>query len=307
MTSCNGHQHTPFSLTKVEGGHSGAELFCAETADQKYLVKILPSKFDPKHLERISEICKLYQDLGIRSLELIKYGKVKSSNQPFCFYNHIDGDNYEVIGTNCSTENNYEVGKCIGTWLETLKNSNPPAKLANHEEDLGALTDSIASSFHQVLTNPRVMRILLEYFDLGFLTQLGKRLTTQSKMFNRYTKHLVHGDIKRSNVMIDGKGNIWLIDIESMKMSYDIMNFRHQMTWFLSAKDSKKMDFLRGVFDGLYKNTRPLDFSQQLLFITILNFCEYTAHHKNEEDSIIDYCQRMQPVFPRLFKNEIIV
>lgn len=35
--------------------------------------------------------------------------------------------------------------------------------------------------------------------------------------------HLIHGDIKRSNLMRDRSGELYLIDIESMKYGHDTL------------------------------------------------------------------------------------
>lgn len=299
--------HIPFSLTPLDGGHSGAELYCAAAVGQRFLVKIFPEEFDQKRLDRISEICQLYQNLEIPSLTLVKFGKVKTGGHPYCFYNYIDGDNYEVAGERCTEAENYRVGYKVGTWLGILKNTKPPAKLKSQEENLSDLIRRITTAYFQLFTNPTLVCLMCRYFDLATLLRFGEDLAQLSQPFAYYTKHLIHGDIKRSNIMLDPAGKIWLVDIESMKMSYDIMNFRHQMTWFLSAKNTGKTEFLRGVFDGLYKNTRPIDFQQQLIFVTLLNFCEYTAHHAHELDTLQEYFERMQPIIPQLLAGEIRV
>ncbi len=44
-----------------------------------------------------------------------------------------------------------------------------------------------------------------------------------SLLFSEQDMHLIHGDIKRSNLMRDQNGEVYLIDIESMKYGHDTL------------------------------------------------------------------------------------
>ena len=44
-----------------------------------------------------------------------------------------------------------------------------------------------------------------------------------SLLFSEQDMHLIYGDIKRSNLMRDRSGELYLIDIESMKYGHDTL------------------------------------------------------------------------------------
>lgn len=87
-------------------------------------------------------------------------------------------------------------------------------------------------------------------------------------------KHLIHGDIKRANIMVISKKEFYLVDCESIEIAPDIMNFRHQITWTLFSREEKA--FISGYLDGIYNNTRPLHFNKMALYCILLNFFEAT-------------------------------
>lgn len=298
MADCD--RSMPYQLTKLSGGHSGADLYRLEISKQAYLLKVFPSDFSEKRFDCIAEICKLYQNLGIKSLNLIKRGKT-TTGQPFCIYNYIDSNNYEEVGKLCTVEENYRVGHYVGSSLSILKNTQPSLKMSKQCEDINKLIQNIAANFLQLLSNPDFEQLALQYYNIADLKSFAEELISYSTLFDDIKPYLIHGDIKRSNVILDAAGNIWLIDIESMKMSYDIMNFRHQMIWFLSSNDERKMGFLKGVFDGLYGDNYPIDFWRQIRCITLLNFCEHTVHCASKPETLRGHLDRMRHTFAKIW------
>ena len=81
------------------------------------------------------------------------------------------------------------------------------------------------------------------------------------------------------------KDNDWyIVDCENVQIAPDIMNFRHQITWALFSKEEKA--FISGYLDGLYHDTRPLNFNQMALYCIIINFFQ-AAYGKYQQGGIL--------------------
>ena len=107
-----------YSLTGLEGGHSGAENYRIRQDGQDFMLKIFPRDFNSNRVLMIPEVCQLYQQLNIGSLRHLKTGYLSATDQYFCIYNYIDGYNMEIIGENEYSEmENYRLGRQVGNWL----------------------------------------------------------------------------------------------------------------------------------------------------------------------------------------------
>ena len=109
-------------------------------------------------------------------------------------------------------------------------------------------------------------------------------LENTSRYFDNLKPRLIHGDIKRANVMKDKSHKLWIVDIEDMKYSYDLLNFRYTLSWELS--DVNGTYFTKGFFDGSYNNKRPENFNEQVMFVLILNFM--STCYKYSKDNLLD-------------------
>lgn len=76
-----------YSLTELEGGHSGAENYRIRQDGQDFMLKILPRDFNSNRVLMIPEVCQLYQQLNIGSLRHLKTGYLSATDQYFCIYN----------------------------------------------------------------------------------------------------------------------------------------------------------------------------------------------------------------------------
>lgn len=265
------------------------------------MLKIFPPGFDPDRVAVIPAVCQLYRDLGIPSLCCHKIGKLNSTDQYFCIYNYIEGKNLEVIGeSEYSPAENYHLGELVGGWLKALKAATLPPTVKLEVADVATLTSHINALYQTLLADSQTRNLLSSYFDLDQLDRLLGRFNQASQIFRNQPKHLIHGDIKRSNFMRDQAGTIYMIDIESMKYGYDILNFRHQMIWLLRPDRLKRMQFLRGVLDGLYHHGRPEHFNEQILYIYTLNFIEHLRSvldkKPHEAPEYLEMIQRGMPL-----------
>lgn len=288
-----------YSLTELEGGHSGAESYRIRQDGQDFMLKIFPRDFNSNRVLMIPEVCQLYQQLNIGSLRHLKTGYLSATDQYFCIYNYIDGYNMEIIGENEYSEmENYRLGRQVGNWLWHLKQA-PWAGASDIEEfNVEKTTLKASRLYTELIFDVALRELLLRYFSDSELSWIHDKFIQTATAFDGLGKNLIHGDIKRSNIMRDHAGNLYLIDIESLKYGHDMMNFRHQMTWLLQKDKPKRWHFLRGVFDGLYSDRRPAGFNNQLSYTYILNFIEHVHHMRDKSADLETYLHMIRLNLP---------
>lgn len=303
-------------LQPLSGGYSGAELYrivlpdharvaavqfpyldLSRLAAGNYCLKIRHLHTHDESPRRIPAICAVYESLGIPSLHLFQAGPTPDGRY-YSLYQYIDGENFELAGEKLPAAENYRVGVQVGTWLRQLKDAPIPAILADASPDFDQLTAEARERYSLLRSNATAEQLLLEFFAPDLLDSIPARLDQTRTAFYGLEPRLIHGDIKRSNLIYDPSGRVWLIDIEAMRPSYDFYNFRYQMTWMLSDASATKPEFNRGLFDGLYHNSRPARFQDQLVYTLLFNFLEFSTKHLADLDELQAFFRRLQPVLP---------
>lgn len=213
-----------YQLEELVGGHSGAENYKITQSGQSFMLKIFPPNFSADKVAAIPAICALYDRLGIPSLHCLKTGRLSATQQDFCMYNYIDGANLDIIGDEEYTPtDNYHLGVQVGKWLKLLKATTLPPSVNFENANVPKLTHHINQTYEALLSDTQASALLSAYFDLGQLKSLLNQFNQASLLFSEQDMHLIHGDIKRSNLMRDRSGELYLIDIEPMKYGHDTL------------------------------------------------------------------------------------
>lgn len=289
-----------YVLEELVGGHSGAENYKLSVDEQSYMLKIFPEGFKEIRIRSIPYVCELYQKLGIDSLKCLEIGKLSSTGQYFCIYNYIDGKNMEEIGEGKYTPaENYQLGRFTGKWAALLKAAEYPDSANMREYNIDELNQHVHGVYKKLKASSLCQEVLLGFRQLD-LDEMFKMFQNQALAFDGLPKRLIHGDIKRSNLMMDNNGTIYLIDIESMKYGYDMFNFRYQLTWLFRHDNLKRRSFLKGFFDGLYNGGRPERFNNQFIFVYLLNFFEHMLSlcEKDDAAKAHEYCKLIGENWP---------
>ena len=293
-----------FSLEEMNGGHSGSSLYKIQYKDNIYCIK----EFNNPNMDLkvIKNICNIYEILEIPSLELIRGSESKNS-QKYAIYNYIKGADLKTLSKEMSESKIYEYGIKLGDYLKKIKDYSIKPTDIIPSVDINKLTAQVNKLYEQLIKNPMIKTLLEEYFTIEKIKLLIKKHNKYKFLFNKSDMHLIHGDIKMSNTMIDENGTFYLIDIESMKLSYDVLNFRYQIIWKLMKGNEKELLFTKGMLDSLYDNTRPINFYEQLIYVFVLNFIEHTNHISNNEEKLRDFFQNIKDVLSNLdkFNTEI--
>ncbi len=280
-------------LKELTGGHSGAQIFKMSFAGQDYCLKFPQHSTVKDNLVRMQEICKIYHTLDISASDLLGYGYVGAERKQFYLFDYLAGQDFKSYSqTHCSLLEIHQAGVEIGQDLQRLK-LYPLAQLKHIEhEDIAKLTQHGQNLYRKLQKDLQALQPtllpLLEVFLQG------------PKIFAYTQLALIHGDIKRSNIIISPAGKKSFIDIGAMKVSYDVLNFRYQIAWLLLPENRQKRAFAHGFFDGLYNFTRPENFREQVIYVTVLNFLEHTYKFAHDRQEISWYFAKMRPVFERL-------
>ncbi len=291
---------------EIFGGYSGAKLLRVRTEKQDYCVKILSERLSEGSAARVQEICKIYQKAGIDSLSLRGYGNLEAENRHFYIYDFIEGESFkEYSNRELLPDDIRKVGKETGRKLQSLKLDKNLADSTNLATDsITKLTKYGIKKYQELLNEATVARLMRKFFDMAQIEKLMREFAETENVFLRLEPGLIHGDLKRSNMVRGKDEKIYLIDIESMRKSYDVLNLRYQMTWIMFPEAGKERAFVSGIFDGLYEDERPEKFNEQLRYVLMLNFVEHTAKALKRGEDVREYFIEMQKVFRTIQNSE---
>lgn len=295
MYTNNMDQTQILTLKELTGGHSGAQIFKMSFAGQDYCLKFPQHSTVTAGLARMQEICEVYHTLGIPALDLLGYGFVGVEKRQFYLFNFLAGQDFKAYSnTHCSLTEIHQAGVEIGQAARKLK-TYPLTKLKYIDcESITKLTERGQELYQILRKDLRNFGVEQTFLPLWQIFRQGPEIFASIK------PKLIHGDIKRSNIIIDPAGKKYLIDIGAMKVSYDVLNFRYQITWLLFPENQQKRAFAQGFFDGLYNFSRPENFREQIIYVTVLNFLEHTHKFSHDRQEIAWYFAKMRPVFKQL-------
>ncbi len=296
-------------IEEVEDGYSDCLVYKITKGKHKYFLKIFPERFDEQKINRIKKYIEIYEKLKIKSLKVIEYGKIEGFEKYYMIYNFIEGSNLRV----CTNSENYalndirKIGEHIGKEMLKLKNYEQYDKQAFEQKQIKDLTTKAIANFYHVLENEGSKKLITQYFKIDEIDKLKNKANEYVDLFKDIEPKLIHGDIKRANIMVDDKQNLYMVDIESMQINYDILNFKYQMTWALF--DERETEFVKGYFDGLYENKRPMNFNQQVIYMIIVNF--FNVCYAPEDIEFEIYLEKCRNLLEKIAKmdlnNEFIV
>lgn len=290
------------SLKKIDGGHSGSALYQIQNNSDLYCMKIFNnSDYNSKV---IRTICDIYKTLKIPSLNVIEESE-NDNTEKYIIYNFIDGLDLKTLSKNMTETEIYKYGFILGDYLKKLRNYSDKNISMIPKVNINKLTSHVNELYKLLIQNPVVKSLFEEYFTLEKIEKLIKMHNEYKSLFYEKDLHLIHGDIKMSNTMIGKNGTFYLVDIESMKFSYDVLNFRYQIVWKLMKGNKKELIFTKGMLDSLYDSKRPNNFYEQLIYVLVLNFIEHTYHVSNDEKKLRNFFQNIKGVLTNQINEKI--
>lgn len=300
---------TCLKFDEILGGHSGARVFKFQMDHINYCLKIPKRQITEADIIKFQKICEIYQQTGIKSLEYLGYGYYGATPKAFYLYRYVPGYNLDALSEQIYTlSETHQAGVDAGRTIRKLKNY-ATSDIATYipTDNIDNLTEDGNRLYAQLLNTPQLYNALCRFCNLNQVQLLIDTFNHATGTFRALTPQLIHGDIKCSNIIVDSVGKQCFIDIAAMKISYDVLNFHYQMTWNLLPENHKRRAFTKGFFDGLYDGSRPENFHQQIIYVTILNFLKHSVKFADDPQEIEWYFQKMQPVFAELLANTKII
>lgn len=297
-------------LEEVLDGYSGALIYKVIRGNKNYFLKLFNSEFNENSIKKCREILEIYKKLDIRTLDIIDYGIVEELNRYYIVYNFIEGKNLKRF-TNAdeyTLEDVREYGKYIGQKMLKLKNFEEYDKDIFRPNDIKKAVNKVIYNFFTILEDEKFKSVITKYFSVDELKEFKNKLEIYSDLLNNIEPKLINGDIKRSNIMVDNNNDLYVVDIESMKLDYDVINFRHQITWRLFDGNEKEACYVKGYFDGLYNDIRPENFEKFVMFVIIFNFFEasFSMYNKAEYQKLEKYARDCANIFKNDYYKKII-
>ena len=293
-------------IEEVEEGYSGALLYKVIRGENKFFLKIFKGTLD---VDKVKKIVSIYNKIDIKSLDIIDFGTVDNLDKCYIVYNFIEGKNLKAY-TNTdefSLSDVRKIGTIIGKELLKLKTYKDYDNDLFMSGGIDVIIDNVKNNFNLLLKNENYKNIMFEYFTIEEINGLNKKLVEYGNTFKNIEPRLIHGDIKRSNIMINENKEFYITDIESMQVGYDALNFRYQITWSLFDGSEKEAEFVKGYFDGIYSGNRPKNFNHSIIFTIILNF--FTESYKRYRCSNIigfeTYVQKCKHLFNKIDKMDL--
>jgi len=296
-------------IEEVTDGYSGALLYKITRGKNKYFLKVFNKIFYEDKIKRLKKQLDIYKHLNIKSLDIIEYGNIKDFSRYYIVYNYIDGVNLKVYteSREHSLKDVRHIGKYIGKEMLKLKKYEDYDKKLFLHKDIDTLTKKVIYNFYLMLEDEHSYNIITNYFKIEEINKFRDKLNQYSRLIKCEKPKLIHGAIKRSNIMVDKNKNFYIVDVESMQVNYDIINFLHQMTWSLFEGNEKETEFVSGYFDGIYNETRPVNFNYNILFITIINFfnTSYKMYKNSQNDKLNIYLEKCRKLFNKISQLDL--
>lgn len=241
------------------------------TSKKNYFVKIDYRVITQEEILFINKLMDIYNELNIPTNQLIDIIVLNELNCSVLIYDYIDGTDLEN-----STYSDSELliyGKQTGKYLSKLKLYSNNYNLSKF--DIDNSIKNISINLNKVISNSKIFSCIQSYLSKKDLLKMLDNLIHLAKEINFETTHLIHGDVKAANVMIDNNHNLFIVDVDAYDLSYDIFNLKwHMLSILKQISNCNEYKFYAGFLDGFYHHKLPNDFDKQLYFISYFTFLE---------------------------------
>lgn len=244
---------------KVESGKSKTEKYTFFVDNKKYFLKV----FNGNTEDKLNEIYEIYTKYNIPTPKLV-YLKYFSEIDKTCLVNeYIKGKTLLEVMEEESVVDLENLAFRIGKTLQQfpLSASCKTDIIITMNNELEELKKNAINLQNQV--NDLAIIDLRRIFDS---LEINKKYVYSSDSY------FIHGDITFNNILISND-NFYLIDIESGRESFRILNFKGNWWWTWNGTNIlKEQAIYRGIYKGLFDAEIPKKFHKELGFTMIYTF-----------------------------------
>lgn len=262
--------------------------YCVHRGSERFFLKVKNVSYAQNWVEKIMAADKICRKLDITPLICLEHGDVLNMEGYHYFvYNFLEGDNLRSASKarGLSITDNYRYGRLAAEKLLRLKDADSRDKETFEFRCAKEQTEQVVRKLDELLADAETRDVLFAYFGSERLRQIKEELYRYSAYVDAEPMVLVHGDFSRTNVMIDDKGDLAIVDFDGMGISYDVYN----AVGALCSYDNKyERSFSKGFFDAIYQNKRPNDFNKTIIW-QYLAYTFYAMHEYAYNYKLMDY------------------
>lgn len=239
------------SCQPIEKGWSGDRKFCVVTVNgEKYLLRISSMN----QLERRKEQFRRMQQvsaLGIPMCQPIEFGVCEDG--VYILQSWIDGEDAEVLIPTMPKKKQYTYGLDAGRILAKIHSICATANLPDWETRFNAKIDRKIAMYRQCPLKYEGGEVMISFIE------------AHRHLLSHRPQCYQHGDYHIGNMMLTQEGMLTVIDFEKDDYGDPWEEF-NRIVWSAQAAP----DFARGMVDGYFGGTVPMEF-WQLLALYICN------------------------------------
>lgn len=245
--------------TIIDGSYSPNNLtFKCQTNENTYFLKVMKMN-DEVHKDTM----KFYEVLNkynIPSVPMIESGYFLKNR---CYYTISKFMELKEMDESIGNTflDGFKSGQLVASYLIKLKNENVKSDKIYDRDNL---YKDIMNDIEFIYSNNNYS----EYMPWN-KKELINYINKYIKSFDKESINLIHGDIKFGNILY-GNNDIYFVDNESFKYSYDIVNFMYNIqTGFLDKDNKCYKGFVNGYLKFMYNGKIPFRIQNQAKLLLI--------------------------------------
>lgn len=228
-------------VTPITKGWSNDKKYCVTDKNgQKYLLRISPmEQYDYKKAEY--ESMQRVWELGIPMCEPIEFGTCEEG--VYSLQSWIDGEDARELLPTLSDRQAYDYGVEAGKILKKIHSISAPADIMDWETFFNRKIDRKIEMYNNCPLKYENGEVFIKYIEANRHLLKNRPQTYQ------------HGDYHDGNLMIDGKGQIVVIDFNREDYGDPWEEF-NRIVWCVQSSPK----FASGMVDGYFSGEVPVDF-----------------------------------------------
>ena len=265
--------------TIIDGSYSPNNLtFKCKTNKNTYFLKVMKMTE-----ERYKDTMKFYEILNqydIPSVPMIESGYFLKDR---CYYTISKFMELKEMDESIGNTflDGFKSGQLIASYLIKLKNENVKSDKIYDKDNL---YKGIIHDIGFIYSNNNYSKYMPWNKE-----ELVNYINKYIKSFDKESINLIHGDIKFGNILYENN-DIYFVDNESFKYSYDIVNFMYNIqAGFLDADNKCYKGFVNGYLKFMYNGKIPFRIQNQvklLLIYYIVRSVRKLLEKRNDDSKI---------------------
>lgn len=238
------------AIKEIKRGYEKRKKYIITTRKKEYFIKVLPNKLNINDINKLKLLYEIYENVNIPTVPLSDI--IVYKNKTLLIYPKFEGANLK--DAKLSLEQYYKYGIQIGYDVIKLNKYGLNSKLFS-SLNIEEYCKNDKNNLEKIWNNLNYQNKILQIFSKEDLQYLSKKYHSLLNYTDNQQKLLNHNDIKIENVMIDGKNNYYIIDIDPFDSTPCGFNVYYSMYCFILQNfEEEEKAFLRGFIQTIDPN-----------------------------------------------------